>query len=117
MNPAEGLRGLALGHRMQRMGLESTDAFADQGGHVPVTAVFAEQVRGVPEPGDGFPPNRERSQSGVGDSPIERRTRTKLGVPVLPVSERQHFCGRLRGGVRNHRDRLRELVEAAGHVS
>lgn len=38
----------------------------------------------------------------------------EVGVPVVPVPERHDLGGRLRGGVRDHRDRLSEPVEAAG---
>jgi hypothetical protein len=67
---------------VQRVGLEPADALRDQGGDVTVAAVFAEQVGRVPEPGDRFVGDRQRSQSRVQGASLDRGARGRLDGQV-----------------------------------
>jgi hypothetical protein len=96
VDPAELLRGHALGYRIQGVGLEA-DAFGDQGGDVTAAAVLAEQVGRVPEPGDGFAGDRERAQGRVHGAALGRGTCGRLSGLVGGPGDAGTVRVRIRG--------------------
>jgi hypothetical protein len=84
---AELLCRHALRQREQDVCFRPADAVGDQGDDVPVAPVFAQQVGGVPEPGDRLLGQGQSPQSGVERATDHRRADCRLSEQVGGASQ------------------------------